>query len=300
MIGSDYMFDDISVFKDNKRINYTYEVKDNKLLVKIDTNSNYEKIEVVIDYNVYENISFKNGVKVTTEDSRLFEINDYYKYISFDISIKSNYLVKVVFDFINRHINKNELLKELIVFKKCKNEYLKDINELVKEINKGPDLKEDSFIKEEEENIRIDNILIKNKLYTTLAEKMSLKELMLLITYYISSNKIPQIDDNTFNGLVKEAINSLYPLETVWRLAMNYDRRGYNYDDIDKFFIDSRDTWYIGEYISGVYHADLDKILKMIIDTKDKKFIKDVLNEPVITSYLGEEEIKLLEKELSS
>ena len=294
------MFDDISIFKDNKRINYTYEVKDNKLLVKIDTNSNYEKIEVVIDYNVYENISFKNGVKVTTEDSRLFEINDYYKYISFDISIKSNYLVKVVFDFINRHINKNELLKELIVFKKCKNEYLKDINELVKEINKGPDLKEDSFIKEEEENIRIDNILIKNKLYTTLAEKMSLKELMLLITYYISSNKIPQIDDNTFNELVKEAINSLYPLETVWRLAMNYDRRGYNYDDIDKFFIDSRDTWYIGEYISGVYQADLDKILKMIIDTKDKKFIKDVLNEPVITSYLGEEEIKLLEKELSS
>ena len=127
---------------------------------------------------------------------------------------------------------------------------------------------------------------------------MNNQDLMLLITYYIFAPMIPMIDQETFNDLVNSAIQYDYPLEKVWRLAMNYDSRGYNYDLIDEFFVNSKDSYYLAEYISGVIQVNKEKIVNMIIQTKDKEFIKALLKDNFIQNHLEEKHINDLEQVL--
>ena len=129
---------------------------------------------------------------------------------------------------------------------------------------------------------------------------MNNQDLMLLITYYIFAPMIPMIDQETFNDLVNSAIQYDYPLEKVWRLAMNYDSRyyNYNYDLIDEFFVNSKDSYYLAEYISGVIQVNKEKIVNMIIQTKDKEFIKALLKDNFIQNHLEEKHINDLEQVL--
>ena len=83
---------------------------------------------------------------------------------------------------------------------------------------------------------------------------------------------------------------------------MNYDSRyynyNYNYDLIDEFFVNSKDSYYLAEYISGVIQVNKEKIVNMIIQTKDKEFIKALLKDNFIQNHLEEKHINDLEQVL--
>ena len=104
---------------------------------------------------------------------------------------------------------------------------------------------------------------------------MNNQDLMLLITYYIFAPIVPNTDQQTFNDLVNSAIQYDYPLEKVWRLAMNYDSRGYNYDLIDEFFVNSKDSYYLAEYISGVIQVNKGKIVNENIRNTSRSFTNE-------------------------
>ena len=129
---------------------------------------------------------------------------------------------------------------------------------------------------------------------------MTTHELMLLITWYIRMNYPPNIDEELFHELVEDAIHSEDNLENVWRLAMNYDEYDYNYDLIDKFFIDSKDAYYISEYMSGVLQVNQEKIANMLMEQGDKELIREFLDKYVGASHLQEKYVNLLKEYISN
>ncbi len=79
---------------------------------------------------------------------------------------------------------------------------------------------------------------------------------------------------------------------------MNYDCRGYNYDLLDDFFVNSKDRRYLVEYISGIIQVNKEKIVNMVIQTKDKEFIKEFLEDDLIQLNLEEKHKDALKQAL--
>ena len=127
---------------------------------------------------------------------------------------------------------------------------------------------------------------------------MSNLELMLLITSYICVPSIPKIDQDTFNNLINVAKKYDYSLENIWRLGMNFDGKGYDFDELDNFFVNSKDIWYLGEYISGIWQLNQENIINKIIETNDKTFIKQILKNEFIMNNLEEKYKSILENSL--
>ncbi len=121
------------------------------------------------------------------------------------------------------------------------------------------------------------NLLINNKTYNIIAKDMSDLELMLLITSYIFVPYTPKISQESFNNLVNVAKTYDNALENIWCLGMNYDCRGYDYNLLDDFFVNSKNIRYLGEYISCVNQVNQETIVNKIINNVDKGFIKQIL-----------------------
>ena len=79
---------------------------------------------------------------------------------------------------------------------------------------------------------------------------------------------------------------------------MNYERKGYNFDLLDNFFVDSKNVYYLGEYISDIHQINQEKIVNTIIKTKDKGFIKQILEDNFIVDNLDEEYKNILESSI--
>ena len=60
----------------------------------------------------------------------------------------------------------------------------------------------------------------------------------------------------------------------------------------------TKDSDYLAEYISGVIQVNKEKIVNMIIQTKDKEFIKALLKDNFIQNHLEEKHINDLEQVL--
>lgn len=295
------MFKDIKVFNDNESIEYTYKIDDGLLLFSIENGNKkqYDNLKIIYDENIYQ-INLSNSIKyknLNAGEILIFLENDTTDF-SFKVNINYKFFIKTVYKFFNKFIDKDTLIKEINIFLKSKigQKYNNELVKLLDEIeNKDVSIEELMLEKNDEVN-RITNLLLNNEIYITLANQMNNQDLMLLITYYIFAPMIPMIDQQTFNDLVNSAIQYDYPLEKVWRLAMNYDSRGYNYDLIDEFFVNSKDSYYLAEYISGVIQVNKEKIVNMIIQTKDKEFIKSLLKDNFIQNHLEEKHINDLEK----
>ena len=130
-------------------------------------------------------------------------------------------------------------------------------------------------------------------------KKDSIHELMLSITNDMPE-KPPKIDQNKFDEIVNDAICSDDSLEKVWRIAMTYDEYGFNYDIIDKFFIDSKDTYYLSEYISVVLQINQEKIVNMMIEQGDKNLINEFLNKYIGVSGLQEKYVNILKEYITN
>ena len=295
------MFKDIKVFNDNETFEYNYKMDDGLLLFSIENGNKkqYDNLKIIYDENIYQ-INLSNSIKyknLNAGEILIFLENDTTDF-SFKVNINYKFFVKTVYKFINKFIDKDTLIKEINIFLKSKigQKYNNELVKLLDEIENKYASIEELMLEENDEVNRITNLLLNNEIYITLANQMNNQDLMLLITYYIFAPMIPMIDQETFNDLVNSAIQYDYPLEKVWRLAMNYDSRGYNYDLIDEFFVNSKDSYYLAEYISGVIQVNKEKIVNMIIQTKDKEFIKSLLKDNFIQNHLEEKHINDLEK----
>lgn len=297
------MFKDIKVFNDNETFEYNYKMDDGLLIFSI-TNVNkkqYDNLKIIYDENIYQiNLSNNIKYKILNAGEMLIFLENNTTDFSFKVNINYKFFIKTVYKFFNKFIDKDTLIQEINIFLKSKigQKYNNELTKLLDDIENKDIPIEELMLEENDEINRITNLLLNNEIFITLANQMNNQDLMLLITYYIFAPIVPNTDQQTFNDLVNSAIQYDYPLKKVWRLAMNYDSRGYNYDLIDEFFVNSKDSDYLAEYISGVIQVNKEKIVNMIIQTKDKEFIKALLKDNFIQNHLEEKHINDLEQVL--
>ena len=294
------MFKDISLYIDNNKVDFEYEIDKDKIIIKtIDELEIGKNLKIFYDENIYE-IKLNNSTKFSKGKAGEIFINLDIKKLSFSVILKNNFFVKSVYKYINKLINKDILINEIKTFLNSKvgKKYKKDLNILLENIENKDKSLEELIINNENEYERIVDLTIHNKTYIDIAKNMGALELMLLITSYIFVPVTPNIDQDGFNDLVNVAKNYDNALENIWRLGMNYDRKGYNFDLLDNFFVDSKNVYYLGEYISSIHQINQEKIVNTIVKTKDKGFIKQILENDIIVDNLDEEYKNILESRI--
>ena len=294
------MFKDISLYIDNNKVDFEYEINKDKVIIKtIDELEIGKNLKIFYDENIYE-IKLNNSTKFSKGKAGEIFINLDIKKLSFSVILKNNFFVKSVYKYINKLINKDILINEIKIFLNSKfgKKYKKDLNILLDNIENKDKSLEELIINNENEYERIFDLTIHNKTYIDIAKNMSALELMLLITSYIFVPFTPNIDQDGFNDLVNVAKNYDNSLENIWRLGMNYDRKGYNFDLLDNFFVDSKNVYYLGEYISLIHQINQEKIDNTIVKTKDKGFIKQILENDTIVDNLDEEYKNILKSSI--
>lgn len=294
------MFKDIRLAVDNNKVDFEYEIDEDKITIKVIDELEIGKIlKIFYDENIYE-IKFNNNTKFSEGKAGEKLINLDIKELSFSVILKNNFFVKSVYKYINKLINKDTFINEIKIFLNSNvgKKYKEDLNILLDNIENKDKSLEELIINNEDEYKRIFNLAIHNKTYIDIAENMSDLELMLLITSYIFVPFTPNIDQDYFNDLVNVAKNYDNALENIWRLGMNYDGKGYNFDLLDSFFVYSKDVYYLGEYISCIHQINQEKIVNTILLTKDKRFIKQILENNFIADNLDEEYKNILESSL--
>lgn len=299
-MGMENMFKDIRLYIDNNKVVFEYEIDKDKIIIKtIDELEIGKNLKIFYDENIYE-IKLNNNTKFSKGKAGEIFINLDIKKLSFSVILKNNFFVKSVYKYINELINKDILINEIKIFLNSKvgKKYKKDLNILLENIENKDKSLEELIVNNKNEYERIVDLTIHNKTYIDIAKNMSALELMLLITSYIFVPVTPKIDQDGFNDLVNVAKNYDNALENIWRLGMNYDRKGYNFDLLDNFFVDSKNVYYLGEYISGILQINQEKIVNTIVKTKDEGFIKQILENDIIVDNLDEEYKNILESSI--
>lgn len=294
------MFKDIKLSVDNNKVDFEYEIEEDKIIIKtIDELETGKVLKIFYDENICE-IKFNNNTKFNEGKAGEIYIDLDMKEFSFSVIIKNNFFVKSVYKYINKLMNKDTLINEIKIFLNSNvgKKYKKDLNILLDNIENKDRSLEELIMNNEDEYERIFNLVIHNKTYIDIAKNMSDLELMLLITTYIFVPFTPNIDQDYFNDLVNVAKNYDNALENIWRLGMNYDGKGYNFDLLDNFFVDSKDVYYLGEYISGIHQINQEKIVSTVLKTKDKEFIKQILEDNFIVDNLDEKYKNILESSI--
>lgn len=277
------MFKDIIVYLRKGKIDFNYKQVNGEIICTI---KNFDMIEnqeldIVYDENIYK-IKVNESDVVNTSTGKITIIPK--TSLNFTIILNYKYFVKTVFKYINNYIDNDTLVEEIKIFKNSKagQKYSKELNELLDKIDN------------ENEYQKIEQLLLNNEIYISFAKEMTDQDLMLLITHYITSKKLPMINQETFNNLVKSAINYDNAKENVWRLGMNYDNTNRNYDLLDEFFVNSKDVYYLSEYMYGVDQVNVEKIVNLLINTNDKEYIKEFLNDFFVDNNLDEKYKNLL------
>lgn len=148
---------------------------------------------------------------------------------------------------------------------------------------------------------RLFDLLRNNTLYKKSYESMNDRELLNVITHYISAPIVPEIDQETFDRLADISIKEDMK-ETLWRLAFNYNNKNINFSKIEDYFINIRDDYYLIELICAVENdLDMDKLVDKVFETNDKDFIIRCGNRANELDLFNEEEknkIRLRLKEI--
>lgn len=291
------MFKDIKLFIENNEVSFQYDIIDDKIVFKTISELELGNIlKIIYDENIYD-VKLNTDTKFSLGESGEIFINLNIKELSFSIILKNNFFIKSVYKYINKLINKNTLINEIKIFlnSNVEKKYKEDLNILLDNIENKDKSLEELIINNEDEYERIFNLLIHNETYIDIVKNMSALELMLLITSYIFVPYIPKIDQDFFNDLVNVAKDYDNALENIWRLGMNFDEKNYDFDLLDDFFVNSKNIWYLGEYINGIHQINQEKIVNKILETKDKVFIKQVLEDKFLIDVLDEKYRSILE-----
>ncbi len=292
------MFKDLNLFINNVKILYEYQVLDEEIIIKtIEVLESKDTLKIYYDENIYD-IELDDNTQFDLGKSGEIFVPISNNKLTFVVRLKNNYFVKSVYKYINKLIDKDMLIQEIKLFLNSKvgKKYNKDLTNLLSSIENNDKEIEDLILNNEDEYKRIFNLLINNKTYINIAKNMSDLELMLLITSNILVPNVPKIDQDSFNDLVNVAKNYDNALENIWRLAMNYDCKGYNYDLLEEFLVDSKNVWYLGEYINSVIQVNQENLIKKIIATNDSEYIKELLKDNFIISHLDDKYKNILKE----
>ena len=209
-------------------------------------------------------------------------------------------MIKIVYKYINEFINEDELILKLENFRdslEIANEK-ESLSILINDIKVITDDFQNEFLTLKYD--KICDLLYNNDVYINLVNQMNDNDIMLMITDYIYAPKVPNLNQETFDRIVDAAISSGDDSrENCWRLAVNYETHNLNFDKIVDYYISIRDVWYLVElmhFLQG--NCDLDGIIEKVIETKDKDFIKGLLNDNFIDSTLDVLQIERLKEQL--
>lgn len=165
------MFKDISLYIDNNKVDFEYEINKDKVIIKtIDELEIGKKLKIFYDENIYE-IKLNNSTKFSKGKAGEIFINLDIKKLSFSVILKNNFFVKSVYKYINKLINKDILINEIKIFLNSKvgKKYKKDLNILLENIENKDKSLEELIINNENEYERIFDLTIHNKTYIDIA-----------------------------------------------------------------------------------------------------------------------------------
>ena len=208
-------------------------------------------------------------------------------------------MLRIFYKYVNELIDEEKLVKELKNL--AKNE--KD-EEQKKQILDLMYLIETAMIVYNNSNYElydaIYELFLNNPLYNELANNVNSKDLMLLITDYMKVKNPPRLNQQEFDQLVEDAKESVDPKENCLRLALNYELYNLDFSKIEDYLIETRDPWYMTQYIRSVdnYSFDLDNLLLKICSTNDYKYLNNLLNTEPFTNELTLDQIKKLEESI--
>lgn len=175
-----------------------------------------------------------------------------------------------------KHINKNhnneELLKDLNELLELYPKDKEEINHIIKDINNIIN----SELSDEEKNLKIEKYLLKNKYYYDTAINMTPMEIAIMIGDLFYSTRLPEMDQEFFEDLVDACIQN-NEREYAWRLALNFNNI-FDMDKIETYFINIKDSYYLSELISILDNPNYNRITTKLIESKDKKLIKEVIS----------------------
>lgn len=139
------MFKDIWLSIDNNKIEFEYEIDEDKVIIKtIDELEIGKNLKIFYDENIYE-IKLNNSTKFSKGKAGEIIINLDIKKLSFLVILKNNFFVKSVYKYINKLINKDILINEIKIFLNSKigKKYKQDLTILLDNIeNKDKSLEE--------------------------------------------------------------------------------------------------------------------------------------------------------------
>lgn len=168
---------------------------------------------------------------------------------------------------------KNEKAKIKNIIDKLKNipkeEEFKKLNDHVESLKKDYERDFDSY----DRWFKIVEFINDNDYFNECFDSLSKYEFLEFIAQYICAPFPPQISEEEFVELVNEGIRH-DEREWIWRMALNYERSGFDFTLISDYFIKVKDAYYLVELICAVKDSlDIDSILNKL---NDKDFIRDI------------------------
>lgn len=185
-------------------------------------------------------------------------------------------IATVLFKYINKKHNNEELLKDLNELLELYPEDKKEINKMIDKINDVIS----STLLEIERDSKIEKMLFEWDYYLKVATSMTPFEVANMIGDLFYLQYKPHIDQEYFDDMV-DTLKEKDEREYLWRLALNYERM-FDMDKIETYFINVKDSYYLAELISIQDNPNYGRIAKKLIDSKDKELIKKTIEKNYI------------------
>lgn len=185
-------------------------------------------------------------------------------------------IVTVIYKYINKKHNNEELLKDLNELIELYPKDKKIITKFITEINKIMA----SSLSDIERDSKIEELILKSEYNIETAKSMSPMDVANMIGDLFYLECLPAIDQEYFDEMVNACVEN-GEKEYAWRLALNYDRR-FDMDKIETYFIDIKDSYYLAELISIQDNPNYSRIATKLINSKDKELIQKILSKNYI------------------
>ena len=187
---------------------------------------------------------------------------------------------------------RNEKAKIKNIIDKLKNipkeEQFKKLNDHVESLKKDYERDFDSY----DRWYKVVEFINDNDYFNNYFDSLSKYELLEFIAQYICAPFPPQISEEEFIEIVNEGIKH-DEREWIWRMALNYETRGFDFSLISDYFIKVKDGYYLVELISGIKDAlDIDSILDKL---NDKDLIEDIkIRKSILDNCLSKKQLDKL------